>query len=607
MTAACYLPFLGKGFVSEDWLLIRLHRESPPWEDLVSTVTGPWLGMHVFQFYRPVAALLFGAEASLFGAWSPGYNAVHVIAHLLTTAFAMSLIWRLLRGSPSADAAGRSSRSAALATTGIAGLFFGLYPLAPNAVLFAASFATLFGALATLGSAVLYVRWRQVAGTGPARWAGRPRLLVGSIVLYAVALGCYESSFALPAWLALYELPRLGSRAGRRSAIVALLPFATLAGAYLALRNSIFDEVLGGYPDIAAQFRRADFTIVASALRSLARVASPWFGAAGGRAWEGVAAVVVIAALALWLATAARAHRLRLLGLFGLGLWWALLFQAPFSFRRVSPAEGRFWYLAAAGAAMSLAALMLRVTLARRGRAVQLTLVVVCLVLLLGRNAVLLRQHLNWMDRAADTAARIADAIFTVASERGDPVFIAGYPLYVQSSAGLNLAQIYHYGLRSSVGPPFRAEAVDAYPLPAAGRADPRRLTLAQPVYRWLAGEGRLERWSADPSRLPDLLELEGPPDGAAILPEDPSALTVHVAAPAGARARVVVVATGNASVEPIRVGDQRSVELPGEFLRFWERLSPGPQYWWIEVLAADGTVRAQSAPRRLEVLPPAA
>ena len=604
-TAAFYLPFLGKGFVSEDFLLIRLHRESPPWADLAATLTGPWLGMRIFQFYRPVAALLFGAEANLFGAWSTGYNAVHLIAHLLSTAIVTALAWRLLSGcSPPAGGAA-PSRASAAAAAGVAGLFFGLYPLSPNAVLFAASFATLFGAVGTLGAAVLYVEARQRAECEPAR-PGARRLLAGSLALHAVALGCYESAAALPLWLALYELPRLASAGRRRSAVVTLLPFAVLTAAYFALRGAIFDQVLGGYPNVAEQLRNADFTIGAAALRSLARLPSPWFGGSGAASWEIVGLLAGGLALALWLATAPERARGRpLLGLFGLALGWALAFQAPFSFQLVDPSAGRFWYLAAAGPAIALGALIARARLSRRARGLQIGLVALATILLLARNSALLRDHLGWMDQAADTAAAVAEQIASVAREAGEsPLFVAEYPLFIESASGVYLAQVYHYGLRSALGPPFRSESIDVYPLPAARRADVRRLATDHAVFRWLDGE-RLMRLRPDPAGLPRLLEVRGPAPGSAVLPEDAATIAVTVAAPAGARARVVVVATGNASAERVRLDESRGVQLPAEFLRFWERLAPGPQYWWVETLAGDGTVTAQSAPRSIHVLPP--
>ena len=43
--AALYLAHVGQGFVSEDFPLIRLHLERPPWSDLVGTFTEPWIGM----------------------------------------------------------------------------------------------------------------------------------------------------------------------------------------------------------------------------------------------------------------------------------------------------------------------------------------------------------------------------------------------------------------------------------------------------------------------------------------------------------------------------------------------------------------------------------
>ncbi|HXT22837.1 MAG TPA: hypothetical protein VN923_18970, partial [Thermoanaerobaculia bacterium] len=42
---ALYARALGRGFTSEDFLLVRWFGEHPPWRDLHAQLAEPWLGM----------------------------------------------------------------------------------------------------------------------------------------------------------------------------------------------------------------------------------------------------------------------------------------------------------------------------------------------------------------------------------------------------------------------------------------------------------------------------------------------------------------------------------------------------------------------------------
>ena len=669
LVLAClaYLPYLGKGLVSEDFLLIALHREEPPWRDLAATFTRPWLDMTLFEFYRPVAALAFGAEANWFGGRSAGYNVVHLAVHLLATA----LVWSLLRTLLGAGRAIGSRCDGALELAALAGaLYFGLYPLAPNAVLFAASFATVFGAAATLGAALLYVRWREAAGAAPRREpaaVSSPRASAGAAVdlgsvrgaidggrlrrsvplaalgAYAIALGCYESSVALLLWLALYEASRRllagGSvaetgEARRRSrrTLVALAPFTALSAGYLALRMALFGDPLGGYGDVAVRLREVDLGLPVQALRVLARLPAPWFGPGAGAAIESLVALGLWGAAGLWVASAPAPSRRALLRAFLLGSGWAVVFLAPFSFPLVAPAAGRYWYLAAGGVALALASVGARAGAVRLPvrRRVATAAIVLVVASLLGRNLLLLQRHLGWMEEAATLATEIRDEIVRAAggmavtgspdapqrilggeerrSSGGSPagaagaIFVADYPLFLRGGNGIELAQVYHYGLRAAAGPPFHDRAIDVYPLPPRSDGDPRRLALDHPVYLWSQGERALRRLDPAGADLPVLIDAGGPPDGAVVALDDAPVLRLRVEASAdGARTQVVVSAAGNYTVErPASGGGE--IRLPAEFLGFWASLAPGPQLWWMEVRDPAGRAVAQSPPRWLTV-----
>ncbi|HUP25685.1 MAG TPA: hypothetical protein VNB06_22435 [Thermoanaerobaculia bacterium] len=600
-SALPYLPHLDKGFVSEDFLLIALHREHPPWADLPATFGGPWLGMRMFQFYRPVAALLFGAEASLFGAQSFGYNVIHVLVHLAATALVLALARSLLRAMRGLD-----GRTAELSAAGAA-LFFGLYPLAPNSVLFVASFANLFGAAATLAATWLYLRWseREPSEDVPAAGAVGAvtrHLPVAALVLFAVAVACYESSIVLPLWLALLEVSRPGKlrRNFGRNAL-AVGPFLLVALGYLAFRASLFGEPIGGYGDIAGRLRTPGVDTAVLALRTLLRLPAPWFEPSPAPVLEAAAALLACGGAAVGLMRVSGVMRAALLRLFLLGVAWVFAFAAPFSFQLVSPANGRYWYLSAAGAAIALAALLawagsLSTAPLRRTASV---VAVMLFAALLGRNIVQLHRHLGWMEEAAETARVIAAEIARVADD--EPIFVFDYPAFLLGPTGTHWAQVYHYGLRAAVGPPFAALQVDAYPLPPRGEADPRRLALRHPVFRWSAEDRRLQRLRPRPSALPPPLEAEGPSGGVVLDGrQDRSPLQVGLTGglPAGAAIRLIAVTRGNfAVVQPMQDGIV-DLSVPPDFASFWAGLAGGRQLWWVEARDTAGRTLASSEPR---------
>jgi hypothetical protein len=225
------------------------------------------------------------------------------------------------------------------------------------------------------------------------------------------------------------------------------------------------------------------------------------------------------------------------------------------------------------------------------------------LLALLARNVFELRRHLGWMEEAAQTAERIAVEIERVAQE--EPLFVADHPAFLRGPTGAHRAQIYHYGLRAAVGPPFHERQIDVYPLPPRSEADPRRLALAYPVFRWSPQEGRLVRLRPRSAALPPLLEPDGPDDGARLVPELASSLRV-AAPPTSAQrvasTRLIAVAPGNAMVVSSQDAEARTLELPGSFLRLWADLAPGPQLWWLEARDGDGRALASSQPRWFSV-----
>ena len=95
---------LTRGFTSEDFLLLRVLRQRPPWHDLGALFAGPWLGIQVVRFYRPLALLLLALEARFFGGHPAPYEAVHLALHALNALLVYRLAARLSARSPNGTA-----------------------------------------------------------------------------------------------------------------------------------------------------------------------------------------------------------------------------------------------------------------------------------------------------------------------------------------------------------------------------------------------------------------------------------------------------------------------------------------------------------------------
>src|SRR3954470_10215439 len=255
---AFYGRALDRPFTSEDFLLIRYLGEHPPWHDLPAQLSSPWLGISVVKFFRPMSTLLYGLEIAAFGAHPLGYNLAHLLVHLACSLLVWAIVLRL-DGTDLAAAA--------------AAVLFAIYPLHPNAVLFSASFATLFGALFLLASTLAYQRFREAGSRGA--WAG-------ALGLFVLALGSYEQAAVLPAVLAAYDhLVAARGAPARRHAVLAAgyLPFFGVLGLYLLLRRRIFGVLIGGYEEYSQRLRAPQLRRLAADLAtSIHQLHVPWYG-----------------------------------------------------------------------------------------------------------------------------------------------------------------------------------------------------------------------------------------------------------------------------------------------------------------------------------------
>jgi len=646
-----YLPLAGRWFTSEDFLLLRVLRQQPPWQDPAALLAGPWLGIEVVRFYRPLATVLLAVEAKLFAARPWGYNLLHLGVHALSVA----LVYRIARllapprrqlparsyGHSGAAPEERAGQVAALAAASL----FALHPLHPNAVAWIASFATLYAGPFFLGCVALWLAWRRDGGA--ARW-------VGAFVLFLAALGCYEAALVLPVLLAAGELllPRPPAPSRRRRAL-ALLPFLAAAAGYLLLRRAIFGDAVGGYGAFAERLApSAVGRLAADALLCLYRLLHPSY-AAPAPAWASLAVAAWLLLPLLFLALVARRRAAAkaqgagppptgsglpsaggLLGVWFFGWLWAVLAFAPFAFQPFVPANGRYAYLAAAGLALALGRLAAAAVGGGRAAAVA----ALAVGLLAAWWMALLAGSVGDHRRAGELSRRVtADlaAALAAAPAAADappaPVFVVAPPLFLRNAAGVPVAQVLRYGLSDSQQPPFAepAAATAVYPLPPSRPADLAPLAAALPAarfYLWDAEAGELRsirplvarqqarRRSGAGALAP--LAVAGPGEPPPVSPTAPApsptplpvdrvawVTPAEVAPAAAVRLRLVVASEGNPlllDLPPAAAeGEVRSVELPMDYVRSMRRLYGSPIWWWIEA-RGEGRLQAASRPRTL-------
>jgi hypothetical protein len=569
------LAFYGRafqrGFTSEDFLLLRLLRQDPPWHGFLAKLASPWLDLQLFKFYRPVSTLLFGIEDALFGTAPLGYNLVHTLVHAGNALLVYAIARRI------AGRAGEGCAPAALAGTAAA-LLFALYPLHPNAVIFAASFATLFAATFLLAAFLCH----QIA-----RERSSPPWEAASLSLFALALGSYEAAAVLPVLLVAHDL-LLDRGRPLRARLAAWLPFFGLLGLYFLLRRHLFGVFVGGYEEtgrrlLAPQLRQ----LLGDLAQSLYRLHVPVFE-------EPPAPItpilfLLLAGLLPLLYLGLSPTRRDSLRPWFFGWIWMVVSMAPFAFRPVVPGSGRYWYLAAAGAA--LAAAFLARALANAWRGPWRALPAVGLLALLAGWAFLLAGYLGIYVEAGRTAGSIAAQLErALRTPGGAPVFVAGYPDFLWNGAGVPVAQVFHYGLADAVSPPFAPAGPPVYPLPPLAAEELQPLAAGRPtsrIYEWEPGSSRLRQVVISPvPAAPSAAELAvlAPADGARLGRED---LAVTFRPGAGRVFRLVVIARGNPNVTEVTGAPSPSgtlrVALPREFLLAMDRLYGGDFYWWIE------------------------
>jgi len=575
ITAAVVLAFygrlLGRGFTSEDFLLVRYLGENPPWRDLASLFADPWLGISVVKFWRPVSTLLYGLEIAVFGANPIGYNVVHVLLHAGNAV----LVWAIARR------LGRNLREPDEVSPLAAALLFAVYPLHPNAVIFGASFASLFSATFLLGTLLFHLRFRETGARSDQAVA---------LALFALALGSYESAVVFPVVLAASDHLLMGRSEDRRLRSLApgYLPYFLLAGFYFLLRKSLLGVFLGGYAEQGRSLLSPQPGLLLHDLAaSILQLHVPLYDWSPGPVALGVGCLFLVA---VPLAVVWRRGSIRL----WLFAWiWIVVSLAPFAFRPSVPANGRYWYLAAVGVVLGLASLI-------RSRARSLAAEVLVLAGLFW--AFLLHGYLGVYQEAGETAREIQRQLGRTAEPgRAGLRFLTGHPDFLRNRTGVPVAQVLRYGVWDSVHPPFVQAAVPVYPLP------PLHGPELLPILRGAPGS-RVDEW--DP-QLEQLHPVAPPPAGQdpaelEVIGSPPGPIQVRVRPGTDARFRLIVVARGNPTVEDLGPGKVEGgilrAELPAEFCQTMDRLYGGEMFWWVEARDAAGAVSGYTRLRSFRV-----
>jgi len=583
LVVAVYGGTYGYSFASEDFILLGRLAQSSLVEVFGSEISGPWLGLGHVNFYRPFAMVLLAGEVSLFGLNPFPFHLAHVALHGVNAFLVLWIVSLLTNGLEVRN--GEGDRWLPLAVA----VLFALYPLHPSAVLFVGSFATLWGATFQLISLGCFLRFVLT---------GRKRPLIGSLATFLLALGCYEAAAVLPAVMVSGGL-MLRPDSGKTSSVlrrswVGVLPFASLLVAYLLVRKMALGVILGGYPSFRARWFERVGRMVADFLASLPRLVLPDMERAPSL---GLLVLIVSGSLILVAVLLAKGI-LRKGRLVLLGLAWAAVFQLPFSFTGVVPANGRFWYLPSFAIALALCTLLREVShrVMSQRETPSTLLRKAWLIPILGLALVyslLLRRDLGAYQVADQQVQGVQQAVLDQAGagQRQVPLLLAGLPEFTTNGRGMPVAKVFQFGTHDAVLPPFLQAETEVFPVPAFVARD-RLVPLA------VALGGRSLVWDED--RL-----LLHPPARRATA--DPAievslrGMGVHFRCPECLDVRLFAVTRGGAFRGDAVEGAAEVVALPEAFLRGMGGLYGGSILWWLEGEKALGGGRVVSEIQRVE------
>ena len=181
----------------------------------------------VLGYYRPLIALLYRADWSLWGANPAGYHLTNLIWHLLAT----FLLYRL---------ALRTSGRVVVAWA--AGMLFAVLPTHAEAIGWIQGRVDMVSTALLLLALLALLRAKDESGWGSWRWASLGGLL------FLVALLAKESVAALPLAWAMWEVSTLGRGRWRErlaGPVSRLVPLGAAALAYWAVRRAAVGALVG--------------------------------------------------------------------------------------------------------------------------------------------------------------------------------------------------------------------------------------------------------------------------------------------------------------------------------------------------------------------------
>jgi protein O-mannosyl-transferase len=204
-----------RAFTSDVWSFQRgtLSKDIPP------------------PYYRPLFTAYLTLNYKLFGLWEPGWHLMNLLVHCGASVLVFFLIKRL-------------SADRLIAT--LAALIFGLHPVHVESVSWISGIPDPLAALFYVPSLFWYVRYRT---------DGNKKFLFASLIAYGLSALCKETPLALPLVFVVWELTR--SKAAQslsargREIIPQMIPFAVVAGAYLAVRFSVLGRLSWKHPFMA--------------------------------------------------------------------------------------------------------------------------------------------------------------------------------------------------------------------------------------------------------------------------------------------------------------------------------------------------------------------
>lgn len=182
-------------------------------------------------YYRPLFTAYLTINYKLFGLWEPGWHLMNLLVHCGATVAIFFLIKRL-------------SDDQWVAV--LAALLFGLHPAHVESVSWISGIPDPLAALFYVPSLIWYIRYRT---------AGGRKFLIASVIAYGLSALCKETPLALPLVFIAWEFARAKTRqslSARAGAIIPqMIPFAIVAGAYLALRFAVLGRISWKHPFMA--------------------------------------------------------------------------------------------------------------------------------------------------------------------------------------------------------------------------------------------------------------------------------------------------------------------------------------------------------------------